>query len=315
MVAGAVVFNEAEIKRRIFTIRGLQVMLDRDLAVLYGVETGVLNQAVKRNIARFPKEFMFQLTGGELGALRSQFVTSKWISQIVISNNAKMGLRKAPYAFTEQGVAMLSGVLKSDAAVRISIQIISAFVAMRRFIASNAQIFQRLDYVELKQLEYKKETNKKFDEIFDAIENKEIKAKQGIFFDGQIFDAYNFVSSIVRNAQKSIILLDNFVDDSVLTIFNKRKKGVSVIVFTKKISKELALDLEKYNSQYPSIVIKKFGNFHDRFLIIDNTEVYHFGASLKDLGKKWFAFSKFDKDAFKILDRVEAVKKEAKISG
>ena len=310
MAKGIVAFNAGEIREKIFTIRGLQVILDRDLAALYGVETKVLNQAVKRNIVRFPAEFMLQLTESEFGILRSQSVTSNWKSQFVTSNKDKMGLRKRPFAFTEQGVAMLSGVLKSDVAVRISIQIIKAFVVMRKFIASNAQIFQRLDYVELKQLEYKKETNKKFDEIFDAIEHKEIKVKQGIFFNGQIFDAHAFVSSIIRDAQKTIVLIDNFVDDSVLTLFNKRKKGVNVTIFTKNISKELALDLEKYNSQYPPIVIKEFGDSHDRFLIIDNNKVYHFGASLKDLGKKWFAFSKFDKDAFRILERLKAVKNE-----
>ncbi len=340
MVEKSIVLDKLDIKNRIYTIRGQQVMLDADLAVLYGVKTHRLNEQVKRNNARFPKEFMFQLTEAEFEILRSQFVTSKWTSQFATSNYDKSeesqnltsqfaisswkpqkellkgnygGTRHLPYAFTEQGVAMLSGVLKSDTAVKISVQIINAFVSMRKFIASNALLFQRLDSVELKQLEYKKETNQKFDEIFDAIENKEVKVKQGVFFDGQIFDAYTFVSDLIRTANKSIILIDNFVDDSVLSLFNKRKKEVSVVILTKNVSKELALDLEKYNSQYASIVIKEFDQSHDRFLIIDNKEVYHFGASLKDLGKKWFAFSKFDKEAFKILEKVEIVKKEAEI--
>ena len=205
-----------------------------------------------------------------------------------------------PYVFTEQGVAMLSGVLKSDTAVRISIQIISAFVAMRKFISSNAQIFHRLDVVEKKQLEH----DKKFDRIFDAIQSKGIKPEKGIFFDGQVFDAYKFVSDIIRIAGKSIILIDNYVDDSVLTLFSKRNKDVEVIMFTKEISKKLSLDLAKHNSQYPPIQVKEFKHSHDRFRIIDHKEVYHIGASLKDLGKKWFAFSKFNKEAFKLLDKL-----------
>lgn len=205
-----------------------------------------------------------------------------------------------PYAFTEQGVAMLSGVLKSDTAVRVSIQIMNAFVAMRKFISSNARIFQRLDVVERKQIGH----NKKFDEIFDALQSKDIKPEKGIFFDGQIFDAYKFVSDIIRTSDKSIILIDNYIDDSVLTLFSKRNKNVQVVIFTKEISKQLLLDLAKYNSQYPYVEVKEFTQSHDRFLIIDNKEVYHFGASLKDLGKKWFAFSKFDKEAFNLLDKL-----------
>jgi len=171
---------------------------------------------------------------------------------------------------------------------------------MRKFISSNAQIFHRLDVVEKKQLEH----DKKFDRIFDAIQSKGIKPEKGIFFDGQVFDAYKFVSDIIRIAGKSIILIDNYVDDSVLTLFSKRNKDVEVIMFTKEISKKLSLDLAKHNSQYPPIQVKEFKHSHDRFRIIDHKEVYHIGASLKDLGKKWFAFSKFDKEAFKLLNRL-----------
>ncbi len=282
-----------KIKSRIYTIREMQVMLDTDLAELYNVETKAFNQAVKRNNERFPKTFMFQITKEEYENLRSQFVTL---------NKGRGTHRKyLPYAFTEQGVAMLSGVLKSDTAVRISIQIMSAFVAMRKFISTNAGIFQRLDHVERKQIEH----DKKFDEIFDAIQSKGIKPEKGIFFDGQIFDAYKFVSDIIRTADRSIALIDNYIDDSVLTLFSKRNKNVQVTIFTKEIPKQLSLDLAKYNSQYPLIEIIEFKQSHDRFLIIDNKEVYHFGASLKDLGKKWFAFSKFGKDAFKLLDKLE----------
>src|SRR3989338_417219 len=286
------ILSTDKIRDRIYTIRDMQVMLDADLAELYGVDTRVLNQAVKRNNERFPSRFMFQITLQEYKNLISQSVTS----------SSRWGVRrKLPFAFTEQGVAMLSGVLKSDTAIKISIQIMTAFVAMRRFIASNVQVFQRLDSIEQKQIGY----DKKFEQVFDAIESKDIKPEKGIFFDGQIFDSYKFVSDLIRTADKSIVLIDNYIDDSVLTLFIKKNSGVSVTIFTKEITKQLSLDIVKYNSQYPSVSIKKFNYSHDRFLIIDENEVYHFGASLKDLGKKWFAFSKFDKEAFKLLDRLK----------
>ncbi len=291
MANNLLVLSTDKIKSRIYTIREMQVMLDTDLAELYRVDTRVLNQAVKRNRERFPSFFMFQITEQEYKHL---------ISQSVTSSSGWGGRRKLPFAFTEQGVAMLSGVLRSDTAIRVSIQIMSTFVAMRRFLASNAQLFQRLDIVERKQIDH----DKKFEEIFDAIQSKDLKPVKGIFFDGQIFDAYAFFSDIIRTAQKSIVLIDNYIDDSVLTLFGKRNKNVQVIIFTKEISRQLSLDLVKYNSQYPSIEVKEFSQSHDRFLIIDHKEVYHFGASLKDLGKKWFAFSKFDKEAFKLLDKL-----------
>ena len=212
------------IQNLIYTIRGVQIMIDRDLALLYDVETRVLNQAVKRNRDRFPEEFCFQLANDEFEI---------WKSQIVMSNGDKMGLRKAPYAFTEQGVAMLSAVLRSETAVKMSIRIINAFVAMRRFIASNAQVFQRLDVLETKQLK----TDKKIDQVLDAIESKEILPKQGIFFDGQIFDAYSFVSDLFRSARESIVIIDNYLDDSVLTHLTKRGKDVKVTLLTRKKSR------------------------------------------------------------------------------
>ncbi len=199
---------------------------------------------------------------------------------------------------------MLSAVLRSETAVKMSVQIINAFVAMRRFISSNAQIFQRLDMLEAKQLK----TDKKINYVLNAIENKEIQPKQGIFFDGQIFDAYNFVTDLIRTAKKSIIIIDNYVDDTVLTHLTKRNHGVEVTIFTKTISKQLTLDVKKFNAQYPSIEIKEFKNSHDRFMIIDNKTVYHFGVSLKDLGKKWFAFSKMDLGAFEMLTKLEEMK-------
>lgn len=293
MKNGLIVLNDRNIKDRIYSIRGVQVLLDEDLAELYNVETKVLNQAVKRNIERFPEQFMFQLTKNEFQNLRSQIVTLK--------KERGKHRKYLPLAFTEQGVAMLSGVLKSDVAISVSIQIMDAFVSMRRFLSSNADIFNRLDNVELKQIEHDKKLNK----IFKAIGDKSIVPKKGIFFDGQVFDAYAFISDIIRRATKSIILIDNYVDDSVLTLFSKRRKGVMITIFTKELTEQLRLDLAKHNAQYPPIEIREFKQAHDRFMIIDNKIVYHFGASLKDLGKKWFVFSRFDKDAFKILDRLD----------
>lgn len=306
------IIKKDDIQSRIYTIRNVQIMLDSDLAELYGVEVKRLNEQVKRNIERFPQEFSFQLTAEENNALRSQFVTSNGKTDLKsqIATSSWGGRRTAPYAFTEQGVAMLSAVLHSDTAIKISIQIINAFVAMRKFISANAQIFHRLDGVERKQVEYKVETDEKFKRVFDAIEEKDIKPRQGIFFDGQIFDAYQFVSDLIRTARKSIIVIDNYIDDGVLTVLSKANKKVQITILTKTISKQLALDVKKYNEQYPAITIKEFHNSHDRFLIIDGKTIYHFGASLKDLGKKWFAFSKFDKDAFKLLERLAGVVSE-----
>ncbi len=292
------------IQNKIYTIRGLQVMLDKDLAELYQVETKVLNQAVKRNIDRFPVDFMYQLSQDEFNEWRSQFVTSSknsLRSQIVTLENRQGKHRKyLPYVFTEQGVSMLSSVLRSETAVAISVKIIRAFVKMRKFIVSNASIFQRLNKVEQKQLI----SDTKIDKILNAIELNEVKPKQGIFYDGQIFDAYKLLSDIVRTANKSIIVIDNYIDDTTLQLFTKINSGVRVQLYTKTITKSLKQDLVKYNSQYEKIEIKKLQTSHDRFMIIDNIIVYHFGASLKDLGKKWFAFSKLEIDANDLIEKL-----------
>lgn len=195
---------------------------------------------------------------------------------------------------------MLSTVLKSETAVKISIRIMEAFVAMRKFLLANSGLFQRIGDVEQKLLTH----DTKLEQIFNAIETKKLIPNKGIFFDGQIFDAYKFVSDLIRSAKESIVLIDNFVDDSVLTLFSKRRDDVSVIIYTKIITKQLRLDLDKYNSQYPAIEIKEFRKSHDRFMIIDDKEVYHIGASLKDLGKKWFAFSRFGRDKMGLLVRL-----------
>ncbi len=279
-----------DIQTRIYTIRGKQVMIDADLAELYKVDTKVLNQAVKRNPDRFPEEYMFTLNETEFLSLRSQIVTS----------NKRGGRRYFPNVFTEQGVAMLSAVLKSDIAVEISIKVINAFVKMRHFIASNAQIFQRLDAVEAKQIE----TDSKLEKVLDALENRQIQPQHGIFFDGQIFDAYKFVSEIIRSAEKSIILIDNYVDETVLAQFAKKKPDVSLKILTKNISRELEIDVKKFNEQFPVAEIQKFDKSHDRFLIIDNSIVYLFGASLKDLGRKWFGFSKMEAETTSMISKI-----------
>ena len=284
----------ADIEKRIYTMRGVQVMLDRDLATLYEVETRALKQAVKRNPARFPSDFMFELSENEIEAL---------VSQSVIPSKKQLGGAK-PLAFTEQGVSSLSAVLTSARAIEINIEIMRAFVKMRRFLAHNANIFQRLDQVEKRQLVSALRTDERFEQLFSALEDRSIKPKQGIFYDGQVFDAYNFVCDLVRSAKQRIILIDNYVDESVLTLLSKRKKQVSARILTKSISKQLKLDIEKFNQQYPAIEVQTFQLAHDRFLIIDD-DIYHIGASLKDLGKKWFAFSRMEMSAITMLAKVK----------
>ncbi|PIN70545.1 DNA-binding protein [Candidatus Woesearchaeota archaeon CG11_big_fil_rev_8_21_14_0_20_43_8] len=298
--------SDEKIKNKIHTIRDQQVMLDSDLAELYGIETKTLNRAVKRNIGRFPEHFMFKLTDLESDAL--------WFQNGILEKNEYLryqngtsslghgGRRNLPHVFTEQGVSMLSGILRSKTAIIVSIQIMDAFVAMRHFISKNVDLFRRLDSIERKHIEY----DGKFEEIFDAIESKELIKKQGIFYNGQVFDAHRFISDLIRCAKKSIILVDNYIDDSVLTLFSKKKKDVKITLFTKNISKQLKLDLEKFNSQYGPITLKEFNESHDRFMIIDEKDVYHIGASLKDLGKRWFAFSRFDRKAMEMLDKLGA---------
>ena len=283
---------ENKVESLIRVIRGQQVMLDRDLAELYGVETRRLNEQVKRNIERFPEDFMFQLTSNEFDNLKSQIAISSW-----------GGVRKLPYAFTEQGVAMLSGVLKSPTAVEANIRIMRAFVSMRHFMVNNVAFFQRLETIEFNQLESNKVQAKilahqevqdhRIDEIFRRLDEGMYKPKQGIFFDNQIYDAYSFVSELVKSAKQRIIFIDNYVDETVLTLLDKRGENVSATIYTHQVSRQFRLDVDRHNSQYPPIEVDVFRRSHDRFLCIDDT-VYHVGASIKDLGKKWFAFSKME---------------------
>ena len=281
------------IQGMIFTIRGVPVMVDRDLADIYQVENKRLNEQVKRNLSRFPEAFRFQLTDAE----KEQLVANcdRFDSMKHASSN--------PYVFTEQGVSMLSAVLRSETAIKVSIQIINAFVEMRHFLQSNADLFARIDSVEKRQLQFESKTEAHFEKVFEALEAAE-PPKQGIFYDGQVHDAHTFVSDLIRKARKSLILIDNYVDDTVLTLLAKRKKTVSVTIYTKKLSKQLALDLQKHNQQYSPITVETFADAHDRFFIIDERDIYHIGASLKDLGKKWFAFSKFETGALEMLQKL-----------
>ena len=272
-------------------IRGQQVMLDKDLATLYGVETRVLNQTVKRNIERFPDDFRFELSREE--CLRSQIVIS----------NGRGGNRYSTYAFTEQGVAMLSSVLRSQTAIEVNIQIMRAFVSMRHFMVNNASVFSRLETMEYHQLEilqhqqdtdkHIEATNKRIDEVFRRLDEGNAKPKQGVFYNGQIYDAYTFVSDLIKSAKKRIVLIDNYVDETVLTLLDKRENSVSAIIYTQQISRQFQLDIDRHNAQYAPIDVEIFRLSHDRFLCIDD-DVYHIGASIKDLGKKWFGFSKME---------------------
>ena len=275
-----------KIESLIKVIRGQQVMLDRDLATLYGVEVKRLNEQVKRNIKRFPKDFMFQLTKEE--CLRSQFAT--------LNEGRGQHLKYMPYVFTENGVAMLSSVLRSDTAIEVNIRIMRAFTSMRHFLQNNAEVFQRLSTLEYHQLEMQQhfqESDKRIEEVFRRLDEGNAKPKQGVFYNGQIYDAYNFVSDLIKSAKKRIILIDNYVDETVLTLLDKREDSVSAFIYTQQINRQFQLDIDRHNAQYPPINVETFRLSHDRFLCIDD-DVYHIGASIKDLGKKWFGFSRME---------------------
>ncbi len=296
--------SKEEIKRLIYTIRGKQVMIDNDVARLYHYTTKNINKAVKRNIERFLEEFCFQLTENEFQTLRFQIGTSKQNEsqnlrfQIEtskqsseINNNLRGGRRYLPYVFTEQGIAMLAGVLKNDIAVKVSLNIINSFIEMRKFIASNGQVFERLTNMEYKLLEH----DKKFDIVFDQLQ-KEENIKQKIFFEGQIYDAYSLIIDIIKKANRKITIIDNYIDDSILKMLAKKNKNVEVTILTSIKSNIQNIDIQKFNKEYPTLKVAKTDKFHDRFVLLDNTEMYHLGASIKDLGKKCFAISKVENE-------------------
>ena len=278
--------SNLQIEKKIFVIRGMQVMIDRDIAELYGVETRILNQAVKRNLNRFPEEFMFQMNDEEFDNWKSQIVISSW-----------GGIRKAPFVFTEHGVTMLASVLKSETAVKASIQIVKAFVSMRHFVQSNSQIFAELKSIRQHQIEtdvHINESDRKIDQLFTLMDKYNVKDTQGIFFQGQIFDAYVKFESFIQAAKKDIVLIDGYVDLSVLQRFAKKQKGVNVTIYTGPKTKLTVQDVQTFNTQYPTLTLNQTTKMHDRFMIIDNKVLYHIGASLKDLGKKCFAFEILD---------------------
>ena len=274
-----VIEDNKEIQSMIYTFRGRQVMIDRDLAYLYNVETKALNQAVKRNISRFPESFRFQISDDEKDELVTNCDRFKTLKHSSLN----------PYAYTEQGIVMLSAVLRSDVAVEVSVKIMNSFVEMRKFLLSNREMFARLDRVELKQLE----TDKKLEEVFDYIATtKEVKQK--IFFNGQIYDAFSLMVELVEKAGTELILIDNYVDINTLNILSKKKDGVNVLIVTSGNGNLTEKDIAKFNSQYPKLTVKISKDFHDRFLIIDRKEVYHIGASIKDAGKKSFGITKLE---------------------
>ena len=304
--------SNEEIKNLIYTIRGKQVMLDSDVAMLYYYETKKINQAVKRNIERFPEKFCFQLTEEEFSSLRSQIVTlnkttvqenfedsSLRLQIATLNENTGRGKHRKylPYVFTEQCIAMLSGLLKNDIAIQVSINIMDAFVEMRKFLIVNGQLFERLTNVEYKLLEH----DKKFDKVFDQLQNEE-NIKQKIFFEGQMYDAYSLIIDIIRKANKKILIIDNYIDDSVLKMLTKKNKNVEVVILTSNKSNIQKIDIQKFNKEYPILKVAETNKFHDRFIVIDNKEMYHLGASIKDLGKKCFGINKIED-----LDIVEKV--------
>ena len=290
--------SNEEIKNLIYTIRGKQVMLDSDVAMLYHYQTKRINEAAKRNKERFPENFCFQLTTEEIENIKmpnevlnfksennwSQFATSSK------SENIKhRGKKYLPYAFTEQGIAMLSGLLKNNIAVQVSINIMNAFVEMRKFLIQNRQIFERLTNIEYKLLEH----DKKFNEVFNQLQVEE-NIKQKIFFEGQIYDAYSLIIDIIKKANKKILIIDNYIDDSVLKMLTKKNNNVEVVMLTSDKSNIQQIDIQKFNKEYPILKVAKTNKFHDRFIIIDNEEMYHLGASIKDLGKKCFGINKIE---------------------
>lgn len=307
------------IENLIHVIRGQQVMIDSDLARLYGVETRVLNQAVKRNIERFPKDFMFQLTKNEAQDLITQFATSSSrLQNVTLNNDLKSqnvisswggnwgGSRKLPYAFTENGVAMLSSVLRSKTAIEVNIRIMRAFTAMRSFLMNNAHMFKRLETIEHNYLlvnRHLSEHDRKFEEVLSRLDNKDAEPIEGFFFEGQIFDAYSLISDLIRKAIRRIILIDNYVDDRILKVLTKRGEGVSATIYTDPRHSQISNDLRRHNAQYPRIEVRHCTNVHDRFLIIDDT-VYFIGGSIKDLGKKIVAFSQMHQNPEDILSKL-----------
>lgn len=276
------------LQEKIHTIRGLAVILDRDLAELYNVETKRINEAVRNNQDKFLEDFYFELSDSEFDVLRSKFSTASFTKT-----------RTNPKVFTEQGIYMLATILKSKVASQVTVSIIRVFASMRQLITQNIVTYERFERIEQRLLFH----DKNFDKLFEALEDKTKQPSEGIFYDGQIYDAYAFVNDLIKNAKNEVVLIDNYIDDTVFTLFSKYP-NLKIKIYTANISKQLKLDFQKYNVQYQNIELLEFKKAHDRFLIFDSTQIYHIGASLKDLGKKWFAFSKFEREALEVLERL-----------
>lgn len=281
-------FNDMQIKNMIYTVRSRQVMLDSDLAKLYGVETKVLNQAVSRNSKRFPERFCFRITREEAEELRSQIVTLH-----PKLDKQDTWWRYMPRVFTEQGVSMLSAVLRSDTAIDVSVRIMDAFVEMRHFIASNMAMFEQIRAVELKQLKYQKATDERFERIFAYMEAHKTP-NQKVFFEGQVYDAFELLISLIQRAKHKIILIDGYVDTGTLNILAKKMPEVTVTIWTDPRTRLTKRDIKTFNTQYPTLEIRHTASFHDRFLILDDATGYLIGASLKDAGKKSFAVAQIE---------------------
>jgi len=286
-MAKDVIQFQDEVNNRIRHFQNQYVILDSDLAHFFNVETRVLNQAAHRNSKRFPNEFRFQISESDFNSLISQFVISKG------------GNRKLPWAYTEHGIAMMATLLRNDVAIAMSIEIIKAFISMRRIQTNYSSLITRIELLE----KFKTESSVVLKRLV-SFENEVYQSKSGIFFDNEIFDAYVFSSELITKAKKSIILIDNYIDETTLVQLSKRNKKVHCIIYTEKITEQSKLDLEKHNAQYDSIEIRILKNAHDRFLILDEKELYHLGASLKDLGKRWFAFSKLDGLVLEVLNHL-----------
>jgi len=287
--------GDESLRSRIYTIRGVQVILAHDLADLYQVSTGVFNQSVKRNEERFPDNFRFQLTKEEL----DEVIT-------ICDNPDRLRFSPAlPFAFTEQGIAMLSGILKSDVAVQTSIRLMNTFVAMRRTLATLAPLMTRIEAAERRQIvdQSKNEANQqrneeRFEKIFDAMNDKKFPP-QKVFFDGEFFDAFVQMKKFVRLAKSDLVVMDPYFDDSCLPLIAQKRPGVAVTVVRSALprlaNKLPAADVAQFNKQYAnSLTVKLTDKFHDRYLIIDNAVLVHVGASLNHLGKRCFAFSTLD---------------------
>lgn len=294
------------IRDRVYMLRGEQVMIDSDLADIYGYELKAMNQQVRRNIGRFPEDFMFQMTREEVDLVKSQFVTSR---ENNFFSGQGGGRRKLPYSFTEQGIYMLATVLKGELATKQSIFIMRAFKEMRHFIANNAFMFEKINAIELKQLEYQKDADEKFGRIFEYMAEHE-ESNQKIFYDGQIFDAFSIFADIIGHAKKEIVLIDGYIDVVTLNILAKKNSGVDVFAYTLPSARISMQDISNFNAQYPSLMVKKTTVFHDRFLIIDGVEGYHIGASLKDAGKKCFGITKIEGQ-----DDIKEIVKKAQQTG